>query len=331
MMSKKVLVYPLLALILVAGLVHATVQNRANQHAQLMVTELIELFEDRGINISVGKLTVQPYSREVTARDLVIEMNDQPPHHVGVVRLTDIEFNQAQDFILAMRVDVEQVIMTVTPQMADEIQPEVIWQTLQSLGMKDGQLAQHQSIYYRYNPELAQLQLRSTSRVHHPDDIQKVLYEFDVSTEFTQIPDLEQMLADLRTTEEQSNLSMRWLSTGLKTFSAVYVDKGWWPAYRSTAASLSGVTEQHFQYASAEQVATWLWDLPFLPASAKQTLIEASTDFIAADAPQFHFSVRALPPEGVNIPMAFMAAVMSPNAMENFFEFDLSLSMRENE
>lgn len=330
MTFKKVFVTLVFVLFLVAVSVHATVQHLANQYADEMVTELIELLENSGISISIGRLTVQPYRREVTARNVVIEMGEQP-YSIGLVRLSQIEFNEAEDFILAMRVDVEQSMVSVTPQLADAIHPEVIWQTLQHMGIEDGQIAQRQSVDYRYIPELSRVQITANSRVHHPDNIRQAMYEFEVTTEFSQLPDLQQMFDDFRRAPEQSNLSMRWLSTGLIAFSADYIDSGWWSAYRSTAARISGLTEQHFNYASAEQVTAWIAELTFLPASTKQLLTQVSADFITAETPRLHFSVRALPSDGVNIPMAFMAALMSPNTLENFFKVDLSVDSRENE
>lgn len=328
MTFKRVVVTLVLILFLVAVSVHATVQHLANQYADEMVTEFVELLANSGINISIGKLTVHPYRREVTARNVVIERGDQT-YAVGLVSLSQIEFNEAEDFILAMRVDLEHSLMTVTPALADAIHADVLWQSLQHIGIENGQLAQRQSIHYRYTPEHSRVQLMANSRVHHPDNIRQALYEFEVSAEFTQLPDLQQMFDEFRTVPEQTLMSMRWLSTGLMSFSADYIDKGWWSAYRTTAARISGLSEQHFNYVSAEQVTAWLAELPFLPASTKQLLMQVSADFIAAQAPRFRFSVRAVPPEGVNIPMAFMAALMSPNALENFFEVDLSVTSSE--
>jgi hypothetical protein len=64
--------------------------------------------------------------------------------------------------------------------------------------------------------------------------------------------------------------------------------------------------------------------LQALSPELRTQLIEASSQFIDSDTPQVELDINSKSPEGAGIFLVFMATMMSPNALENYFDIQVA-------
>jgi len=324
---KKIIYVPLLILAIALGGAHAVANNEANQAAQALVDELVAKINQNGVEVEVGEVVANPYTKDITVNDVLITDDADRKHQIGLLTISDIELNQAQDFIYAMDISTEDALFTVTGGDGTEQQEQSLVEALRNLGIQEDKIGHNQHLAYRYHPIERQLTLSLQNQFYNPELTEKdtaQLFSMNLHTNFSQIPDLESQMRRLRNNEDMSAVTAEWMQTGLITAVMEFEDAGAWQPLVEQGAESAGMTTEEYKAGLKLQIQQQFSALQALSPELRTQLIEASSQFIDSDTPQVELDINSKSPEGAGIFLVFMATMMSPNALENYFDIQVA-------
>lgn len=323
---KKVVYIPLLVIAVALGGAHAVANNQANQVAKELVDELVTRINENGGQVEVGEVTANPYNKNITVKDVLVTDDSGRQHQIGSLTVSDIELNPNQDFIYAMNISTQDALFTVTGGAGTAEQEASLAETLRQLGITKEKIGHDQHLAYRYIPGDRQLSLSLQNHFYNPELADKSaaqLFSMNLHTLFSQIPDLEKQMQMLRNNEDMTAVSTEWLQTGLINAAMDFEDGGAWEPLLEQNAEQAGVSKEVLKAQLKQQIQQQLLALPALSPNLKNQLAEASTRFIDSDTPQLNLDITSKQPQGTGLMMVFMAAMMSPNALENYFDIQV--------
>ena len=128
----------------------------------------------------------------------------------------------------------------------------------------------------------------------------------------------------LRNNEDMSAVTAEWMQTGLITAAIEFEDAGAWQPLIEQGAESAGMTTEEYKAGLKLQIQQQFSALQALSPGLRTQLIEASSQFIDSDTPQVELDINSKSPEGAGIFLVFMATLMSPNALENYFDIQVA-------
>lgn len=324
---KKIIYIPIVLLVIGLGGAHAVANNQANQAAQELVDELVAKINQNGGQVEVGEVIANPYNKNISVKDILVTDDTGRQHQVGLLTLSDIELNQNQDFIYAMNVSIEDALFTVTGGDGSVEQEQSLIDTLRSLGISKDKIGNDQQLVYRYKPLEGQLSLSLQNKIYNPELVESKaaqLFSMQLQTDFSQIPDLENQLQRLRNNEDMTTASAEWMQTGLINASIEFEDRGAWQPVLEEGAKKAGVSTEIFREQLKQKMLQQFLALQAITPKLQSQLVEASTHFIDSDTPQVELNLQSKNPQGTGIMLVFMAIMMSPNALESYFDIQVA-------
>jgi len=323
---KKIIYIPIAILLIGLAGAHAVANNQANQAAQELVEELVSKINENGGQVAVGEVIANPYNKNISVKDVLVTDDSGRQHQIGLLTLSDIELNERQDFIYAMNISTQNALFTVTGGDGTAEQEQSLADTLKSLGINNDKIGHDQQLAYRYKPAERQLSLSLQNQFYNPELTKKAaaqLFSMNLHTNFSQVPDLENQMQRIRNNEDMTTASTEWMQTGLIKASIDFEDRGAWQALMEEGAKKEGVTPAVFKEQLKQQMLQQFSAMPAVSANLKSQLTEASTRFIDSDSPQVELDINSKNPQGTGIMLAFMSIIMSPNALESFFDIQV--------
>lgn len=327
MFRKKIIYVPLLIIAIALGGAHAVANNEANQAAQALVDELVAKINQNGVQVEVGEVVANPYTKNISVKDVLITDDADRKHQIGLLTISDIELNQSQDFIYAMNISTHDALFTVTGGDGTEEQEKSLVEALRDLGIQKDKIGHDQHLAYRYYPLERQLTLNLQNQFYNPELTEKdtaQLFSMTLHTNFSQIPDLESQMQRLRNNEDMSTVSAEWMQTGLITAAIDFEDAGAWHSLVEQGAESAGMSKEEYKAGMKQQVQQQFSALRAISPALRSQLIEASIRFIDSDTPQAQLDINSKSPDGAGILLVFMATMMSPNALENYFDIQVA-------
>ncbi|HAO26437.1 MULTISPECIES: hypothetical protein [unclassified Methylophaga] len=323
---KKIIYVPLAIIAIALGGAHAVANNQANQAAQELVDELVTRINQNGGQVEVGEVAANPYNKNISVKDVLVTDDAGRKHQIGLLTLSEIELNQEQDFIYAMNISTQDALFTVTGGDGTPEQEQSLVDTLRILGINEDKIGHNQRLAYRYKPVERQLSLNLQNQFYNPELTKKdaaQLFSMNLHTDFSQIPDLESQMQRLRNNEDMTTTSAEWMQTGLIKASIEFEDRGAWQPLIEENAKKAGVSPEVFKNQLKQQMLQQFSALPAISADLQSQLTQASTRFIDSDKPQVELDINSKNPQGTGLMMTFLAIMMSPNALENYFDIQV--------
>lgn len=323
---KKIIYIPIAILLIGLAGAHAVANNQANQAAQELVDELVSKINETGGQVEVGAVVANPYNKNISVKDILVTDDYGRQHQIGLLTLSDIELNERQDFIYAVNISTQNALFTVTGGDGTAEQEQSLADTLKSLGINNDKIGHDQQLAYRYKPAERQLSLSLQNQFYNPEQSKKSaaqLFSMNLQTDFSQVPDLENQMQRLRNNEDMTAASTEWMQTGLIKASVDLADRGAWQTLMDEGAKKAGVTPAVFKEQLKQQMLQQFSAMPVVSANLKSQLTDASIRFIDSDSPQLELDINSKNPKGTGIMLAFMSIIMSPNALESFFDIQV--------